>query len=157
MTGMVYQSNREWYQTSIFLKILCRSWKFSIVTMCVSVCACVRRCTSSPLQQHKEDILLGAEVLHCGRPGANLTPQDVVEDLSHILLPLLATHRHSTTQHRPTSVIQDPWEPRPHRTCQMYSVKTKRDTNTAEIIHVLSNTINIVSVDTSLRQSNESS
>lgn len=44
---------------------------------------------SLPFKQHEEDILLGAEVLHRGRPSANLTPEDVVEDLSHIFLTLV--------------------------------------------------------------------
>lgn len=47
-------------------------------------------CASLPFKQHEEDILLGAEVLHRGRPSANLTPEDVVEDLSHIFLTLVA-------------------------------------------------------------------
>lgn len=50
---------------------------------------CWRVCASLPFKQHEEDILLGAEVLHRGRPSANLTPKDVVEDLSHILLTLV--------------------------------------------------------------------
>lgn len=50
-------------------------------------------CVLVPFQQHEEDILLGAEVLHRGRPGANLPPQDVVEDLSHIFLTLEATDK----------------------------------------------------------------
>lgn len=49
--------------------------------------SCVR--ASLPFKQHEEDILLSAEVLHCGRPSANLTPEDVVEDLSHIFLTLV--------------------------------------------------------------------
>lgn len=48
---------------------------------------------SSPFKQHKEDILLGAEVFHRGRPSTNLTPQDVVEDLSHIFLSLEETDK----------------------------------------------------------------
>lgn len=48
-------------------------------------------CAFLPFKQHEEDILLGAEVLHRGRPSANLTPQDVVEDLSYIFLTLVAT------------------------------------------------------------------
>lgn len=58
-----------------------------MITLCVGVCA------SLPFKQHEEDILLGAEVLHCGRPSANLTPKDVVEDLSHILLTLVVTDK----------------------------------------------------------------
>ena len=50
-------------------------------------------CVSLPFKQHEEYILLGAEVLHRGCPGANLTPQDVVEDLSHIFLTLVVTER----------------------------------------------------------------
>ena len=42
-----------------------------------------------PFQQHEEDILLGAQVFHCGSPDADLTPEDVVEDLGHILLTLV--------------------------------------------------------------------
>lgn len=44
---------------------------------------------SSPSQQHEEDVLLSAEVLHRGCPGTDLTPEDVVEDLSHVFLTLV--------------------------------------------------------------------
>lgn len=57
----------------------------SMITPCV--------CASLPFKQHEEDILLGAEVLHCGRPSANLTPKDIVEDLSHIFLSLEVTDK----------------------------------------------------------------
>ena len=56
------------------------------------VCVCV--CASLPFKQHEEDILLGAQVLHRRRPSANLTPEDVVEDLRHIFLTLVdKSHR----------------------------------------------------------------
>lgn len=42
-----------------------------------------------PSKQHEEDVLLSAEVLHRRRPGTNLTPEDVVEDLSHVFLTLV--------------------------------------------------------------------
>ena len=66
-----------------------------LVCVCVCVCACVRACVrnSLPFKQHEEDILLGAEVLHRGRPSANLTPKDVVEDLGHIFLTLVITDK----------------------------------------------------------------
>lgn len=56
-----------------------------------SVIVCV--CVSLPFKQHEEDILLGAEVLHRGRPSANLTPKDVVEDLGHIFFTLVITDK----------------------------------------------------------------
>lgn len=55
------------------------------------ICVCVL-----PFKQHKEDILLGAEVLHRGCPSANLTPEDIVEDLSHVLLALVAAEQINT-------------------------------------------------------------
>lgn len=55
------------------------------------LCVCV--CVSLPFKQHEEDILLGAEVLHRGRPSANLTPKDVVEDLGHIFFTLVITDK----------------------------------------------------------------
>lgn len=48
---------------------------------------------SLPFKQHEEDILLGAEVLHRGRPSTNLTPKDVVEDLGHIFFTLVTTDK----------------------------------------------------------------
>lgn len=42
----------------------------------------------SPFQQYKEDLLVGTEVFDSGAPRPNLPPQDVVKDLTHILLPL---------------------------------------------------------------------
>jgi len=62
------------------------------VCVCVRVRVCVCVCVHSPLQQHEEDVLLGAEVLHGGRPRTDLAPQDVVEDLRHVLLALVAKH-----------------------------------------------------------------
>lgn len=53
----------------------------------MSTCAAVL--PSLPFEQHEEDILLGAEVLHRGCPSADLTPEDVVEDLSHVFLTLV--------------------------------------------------------------------
>lgn len=41
-----------------------------------------------PFKQHEENILLGAKILHRGCPSTNLTPQDVVENLSHIFFTL---------------------------------------------------------------------
>lgn len=42
----------------------------------------------SPFEQDEEHFLMGAEIFHCGAAGANLPAQDVVEDLTHVLLPL---------------------------------------------------------------------
>ena len=42
----------------------------------------------SPLHQREEDVSPGADVLHGGRPAADLTPKDVVEDLGGVLLTL---------------------------------------------------------------------
>lgn len=50
-----------------------------------SVCVCV--CVS-PFQQYEEDLLVGTEILDSWAPRPDLPPQDVVKDLTHILLPL---------------------------------------------------------------------
>lgn len=42
----------------------------------------------SPFQQYEEDLLVGAEIFNSGAPRPNLPPEDVVEDLTHVLLPL---------------------------------------------------------------------
>lgn len=51
----------------------------------------------SPFQQYKKDLLVGAEVFDGGASRPNLPPQDVVKDLTHILLPL-KTHMKLNTQ-----------------------------------------------------------
>ena len=48
-------------------------------------------CCISPLHECEEDLRLGADVLDGGRTGADLAPQDVVEDVGHVLLTLLET------------------------------------------------------------------
>lgn len=62
------------------------------------VCGCV--CVSSPSEQHEEDVLLSAQILHCGCPGTDLTPEDVVEDLSHVFLPLAAGDERCVTMQK---------------------------------------------------------
>lgn len=47
-------------------------------------------CLPSPSEQHEEDVLLSAQILHGGCPGTDLAPEDVVEDLSHVFLTLAA-------------------------------------------------------------------
>ena len=61
----------------------------SCTCTCVCVCACVCVCVCvSPFQQYKEDLLVGAKIFNSGAPRPDLPPQDVVKDLTHILLPL---------------------------------------------------------------------
>lgn len=43
---------------------------------------------NSPSQEHEEDFWFRTDVFHCGRAGANLPPDDVAEQVNHILLPL---------------------------------------------------------------------
>lgn len=42
----------------------------------------------SPFQQDEQDLLVGTEIFDGGAPRPDLPPQDVVEDLTHIFLPL---------------------------------------------------------------------
>lgn len=55
----------------------------------IMVCVCL------PFKQHEEDVLLGAKVLYRGCSSANLTPQDVVEDLSYVFFTLMLTGIHN--------------------------------------------------------------
>lgn len=66
-------------------------------SFCVTSSGVIRPCTVctvwtipfvSPFQQYKEDLLVGTEVFNSGAPRPNLPPQDVVKDLTHVLLPL---------------------------------------------------------------------
>lgn len=41
-----------------------------------------------PFEQDEEHFLMGAKVFNCGAASANLPAQDVVEDLTHVLLTL---------------------------------------------------------------------
>ena len=41
-----------------------------------------------PSHKKKQDAVLGADVLHCRRPSSNLSPENVVEDLSNVFLGL---------------------------------------------------------------------
>lgn len=66
--------------------------------MCARVCASM--CVSSPSEQHEEDVLLSAQILHCGCPGPDLTPEDVVEDLSHVFLTLAVGHETCVTMQK---------------------------------------------------------
>ena len=52
----------------------------------------------SPLAEREEYFGLGANVLDGGSPGANLSPEDVVEDLHRVLLPLKVDPVHVAEQ-----------------------------------------------------------
>lgn len=43
---------------------------------------------NSPSQEHEENFWFGTDVFHRGHTGANLPPDDVAEQVNHILLPL---------------------------------------------------------------------
>lgn len=61
---------------------------------------------ASPLQEDEEDLLVGAEVFHGGAPRPDLPPQDVVEDLAHVLLPLQSGGWSMKTQSSQKPTIQ---------------------------------------------------
>lgn len=42
----------------------------------------------SPFQQDEENFLMRTEIFHCWAAGPDLAAQDVVEDLTHVLLTL---------------------------------------------------------------------